>query len=258
MSPVRTRSQESLDKAAEEAEMLEAAEAQAHAEAEIGHRLPREVLNLTKRFKLQQQSLDTMQGNLSQLTDLVQQITLAMKPPPHPPQTEEHHDENRVPFSMPSQPQKHLSPIYEGETPQSAPSPSEPQFSMPHNSTSMPLVKHPHPSQVPHPKFTPPPPKPTLSQPLHNTSTYPMTIVPITTHIHSNTNLQTHPQAYQPLPQPPTAWPFLPQYPFPQNNYPYPYYPPTNFPNAQYPPYPYNNQIYPPQPMCSPQFTYTS
>jgi hypothetical protein len=76
-----------LDKAAEEAEMLEAAEAQARAEVEIGHRLPRDVLHLTKRFELQQQSLDAMQGNLSQLTDLVQQIALAMKPPPHPPQT---------------------------------------------------------------------------------------------------------------------------------------------------------------------------
>jgi hypothetical protein len=65
MSPVRTRSQESLDKAAEEAEMLEAAETQARAEEEIGHRLPREVLNLSKRFELQQQSMDTMQGNLS-------------------------------------------------------------------------------------------------------------------------------------------------------------------------------------------------
>jgi hypothetical protein len=52
MSPVRTRSQESLDKVAEEAEMLEAAEAQARAEEEIGHRLSREVLNLTKRFEL--------------------------------------------------------------------------------------------------------------------------------------------------------------------------------------------------------------
>jgi hypothetical protein len=60
-----------LEKATEEAEMLEAAEAQTRAEAEIGHRLPREVLNLKKRFQLQQQSLDTMQGNLSQLTDLV-------------------------------------------------------------------------------------------------------------------------------------------------------------------------------------------
>jgi hypothetical protein len=53
MSPVRTHSHESLDKAAEEAEMLEAAEAQVRAEEEIGHRLPREVLNLLKRFELQ-------------------------------------------------------------------------------------------------------------------------------------------------------------------------------------------------------------
>jgi hypothetical protein len=129
MSLVRMRSQEALDKSAEEAEMLEAAEAQARAEEEIGHRLPREVLNLIKRFELQQHSLDTMQGNLLQLTDMVAQIALALKPPP-PPQSEgEHQDENIVAFTTPH-PQKYLSPIYKGETPPSAPSPSDSQSTM--------------------------------------------------------------------------------------------------------------------------------
>jgi hypothetical protein len=122
----------------------------------------------------------------------------------------------------------------------------------------MPLVTHPHPSEVPHPKFTPPPPKTSFSQPMPNTSTSPMPTVPNTTHIHSNTNPQTHPQAYQPIPQQQMVWPFQPQYPYPQQNYPSPNYPPTNFPTAQYPPYSYNTQSYTSQPLCAPQFTYTS
>jgi hypothetical protein len=49
MSPVRTRSQEALDQAAEESRDLEIAHALAEEEAEIGRRLPSEVLNINKK-----------------------------------------------------------------------------------------------------------------------------------------------------------------------------------------------------------------
>jgi hypothetical protein len=74
MSPVRTRSQEALDQAAEEEELLQQQREKEREEEEIRHRLPREVLELSKRFKLQQQSIDIMQGNLSTLTEMVAQI----------------------------------------------------------------------------------------------------------------------------------------------------------------------------------------
>jgi hypothetical protein len=53
MSPVRTRSQEALDQAAEEARDLEMAQALAEEEAEIGRRLPREVININKKLERQ-------------------------------------------------------------------------------------------------------------------------------------------------------------------------------------------------------------
>jgi hypothetical protein len=78
MGTVRTRSQEALDKAAEEAGQAEREKEQALAEEEIGHHLPREVLNLVKKFDLQQQSIDSFQGNLASLTEMVAQIGLAV------------------------------------------------------------------------------------------------------------------------------------------------------------------------------------
>jgi peptidoglycan hydrolase CwlO-like protein len=75
MSPVRTRSQEALAQAAEEAELLATAQAQARAEDEIQGRLPWEVLNINKRLDRQQQSVDEIQGNISKLTDMVSQLS---------------------------------------------------------------------------------------------------------------------------------------------------------------------------------------
>jgi peptidoglycan hydrolase CwlO-like protein len=63
-----------LAQAAEEAELLVAAQAQAQAEDEIQGRLPREVLNINKRLDHQQQSVDELQGNISKLTDMVSQL----------------------------------------------------------------------------------------------------------------------------------------------------------------------------------------
>jgi hypothetical protein len=76
MSTVRTRSHEALNKAAEEAKMLEAAEAQA--QEELGHRLSWEVLNLNRKFEPQQQVVDLSQLSLSKLTDMVEQIGVAV------------------------------------------------------------------------------------------------------------------------------------------------------------------------------------
>jgi hypothetical protein len=71
MSINKTRSQDRLDRAAEEAAILEAAQAQARAEEEIGARLPREVLNINRRLDLHQASVDKISGDLSLLTDMV-------------------------------------------------------------------------------------------------------------------------------------------------------------------------------------------
>ena len=74
--PVRTRSQEALDRAAEEAELLEAAEEQARAEEAISQRLPREVLNITKHLQQQQLSVDELHGNINNLTEMVAQLVM--------------------------------------------------------------------------------------------------------------------------------------------------------------------------------------
>jgi hypothetical protein len=71
MNHQRTRSQEKMAAAAEEEELLAAAQRQAEEEAEIEGRLPREVLNLSRRFDQQQLSIDVLQGNLSKLSDMV-------------------------------------------------------------------------------------------------------------------------------------------------------------------------------------------
>jgi hypothetical protein len=72
MSIIKTRSQDHLDRAAEEASILEAAQAQARAEEEIGARLPCEVLNINRRLDLHQALVDKISGDLSLLTDMVQ------------------------------------------------------------------------------------------------------------------------------------------------------------------------------------------
>jgi hypothetical protein len=117
MSPVCTRSQEALAQAAEEAELLVAAQAQARAEDEIQGRLPREVLNINKRIDCQQQSVDELQGNISKLTDMVSQLGKSWN------STESSRsghgtvpDTHSVGFSTPTH-NTHLSPILEGDTP---------------------------------------------------------------------------------------------------------------------------------------------
>jgi hypothetical protein len=80
MSPVRTRSQEALAQAAEDAKILAAAQAQALEEEAIGSRLPREVLNLSKAMAFQQQSVDDLKGNISKLTDMVAQLRFSIHP----------------------------------------------------------------------------------------------------------------------------------------------------------------------------------
>jgi hypothetical protein len=83
MSIIKTRSQERLDRAAEEAALLEAAQAQARAEEEISARLPREVLNINRCLDLHQASVDQIYGDLSSLTDMVRQfgVSLGKRPP---------------------------------------------------------------------------------------------------------------------------------------------------------------------------------
>ena len=55
-SIIRTRSQEHMDRDAEEAALLQAAKEQSRAEEEIKERLPREVLNINCRLDEQQAS----------------------------------------------------------------------------------------------------------------------------------------------------------------------------------------------------------
>jgi hypothetical protein len=86
MSHRRTRSQEKLAAAAEEAELLSAAQAQAEEESLIGSRLPREVLNLSRRLEHHQHTVDEIQGNLAHRTEMVAQIVVAVaKPLPETP-----------------------------------------------------------------------------------------------------------------------------------------------------------------------------
>jgi hypothetical protein len=78
---------ERLEQQQEEAALLAAAQEQARAEEEIGGRLPRDVLNINKRLDLQQQSMEKMQADMSNLVAMVAQIgtSLGKQPAAAPP-----------------------------------------------------------------------------------------------------------------------------------------------------------------------------
>jgi hypothetical protein len=117
MSPVRTRSQEALDQATEEARDLEMAQALVE-EAEIGRHLPREVININKKLERQQQSVDLLQGNISTLTDMVAQLGLSLNSLGSARSRGTMvHEPGGVEFSTPPHHHTVLSPILEGQTP---------------------------------------------------------------------------------------------------------------------------------------------
>jgi hypothetical protein len=84
MSIIHMRSQDRLEKEAEEASLFAAAQAQAEAEEQIQGRLPREVLNILRRLDLQQSSVDTINININKLTEMVANITVSRPPQPSP------------------------------------------------------------------------------------------------------------------------------------------------------------------------------
>jgi hypothetical protein len=123
MSLVRTRSQEALDQAAEEEELLQQQREKELEEEEIRHRLPREVIKLSKRFELQQKSIDLMQGNLSTLTEMVAQIGRALNASSvhQPTPVSDGFQGGCLPFSTPPHRPPVLSPIAQVETPLAIP-----------------------------------------------------------------------------------------------------------------------------------------
>ncbi|KAK1649380.1 hypothetical protein QYE76_067185 [Lolium multiflorum] len=74
-SIIRTKSMERLEQQQEEVTLLAAAQEQARAEEEISGRLPREVLTINRRLDMQQQSMDKMQMDMSNLVAMVTQIS---------------------------------------------------------------------------------------------------------------------------------------------------------------------------------------
>ena len=250
MPPRRTRSQDKMAEQEEESAPLAAAQAQAEAEEELRANLPQEVLHISRRPDLQQATIDTINGNISKLTEMVQRLSLSMNRPPTPnPNGSTLSEENTTAFQTPPQPHHTLSPIVEGNTPTTE---------MSQNTTFLNPAR-----QIP---FSQAPPAATSHQQ--------------TPHVHQHTNPSTHPhmdtpssnqfQSHQIYP-PPTQNPTI--YPPPHQNYSYspplPPFPPQQQPNyanpyhyTMPPPVPYYPNVsgyyhYPPQNSPLPQYTYT-
>ena len=187
MLPVRTRSQDALDKAAEEAAILQTAQDQARAEEEIGHRLPREGLNISRRLEQQQQSVDDLNGTISNLTDMVTQLGLTIQRSGTAQSSTAQVQENqRYEFATPASSHHQLSPIVEGATP---------------NSTPIIPPVNPHPSQLPQPRFNLSPiqfSNVPNSQPFSSPHTTNCPTSQPKTQFHSETNPLTHRHMYQP------------------------------------------------------------
>ena len=117
-SIIRTRSQERLEQAAEDAAILAAAQEQVATEEEIQGRLPREVLSIQGRLDLQQSSVDLLQDNIDKLTAMVAQLGNSnghpqeQRPPPQ-----------AMAATTPPHYHPNLSPIPEGVTPSSSATP---------------------------------------------------------------------------------------------------------------------------------------
>jgi hypothetical protein len=103
--------------AAEEAELLTAAQAQAEEEAATSGRLPREVLNIQHRLETQQSSVNAIQGDISKLTEMVAQIGLSINTShTSTPTNSTITDTSSPPFVTPPPPTHHLSPIPEANS----------------------------------------------------------------------------------------------------------------------------------------------
>jgi hypothetical protein len=236
MSHRRTRSQDRMATAAEEADLLAAAQAQAAEEEAISGRLPREVLNIHRRLATQQSSVDAIQGDISKLTDMVAQIGLVVnRSQVGTPNNPTASDTGAPPFTTPPPPPQHLSPIPEANS--YNPTPQSRQLSQPASVQFGNLT----PDQLPHPSFPPSSQSPQI-----------FSAPPITGHVRpsSSTNHNQFQQTTSPASQPQNYNPFPANQPNP-NQFQYHQHPVTNFPNTtalstqpQYP-HPY------------PQFTYS-
>jgi hypothetical protein len=138
--------------AAEEEALLAAAQAQAEEEEAISTRLPREVLNINRRLEQQQTLVDSIQGNIAKLTEMVTQLGVNLQraheqSPSESTVTESgnHH------FHTPPPPPPHLSPITKKPTPP----PSHNPPNRPQQPTQAVHFGQLTPNQLPHPQFPP-------------------------------------------------------------------------------------------------------
>lgn len=287
MAPIRTRSQEAIAQAAEEAALLEAAQLQAREEEAIQDRLPREVLNLGRRLELQQQSVESLQGDISKLTTMVAQIGLSLN---RSAGAADPSGSNQSGLSFNTPPHHHaqLSPIMEGATPLSAPSANSVSANSVPKTSALPVTTReqmqvtqgthqnlgqqfqtqpgPYTQQSSSFPMSNPPQTslPALSNPSH---TLPMAQIPPSsqsTNFHQHTSPYHQPQLYQQqpfntstyFPSPttiPSNIPNGPQwgYPIPQTPLPLYSYTPTQpnlHPHWQQYNQPIPNQTYPPPP----------
>jgi hypothetical protein len=232
--------------------LLAAAQAQADEEAEIERRLPREVLNITKRLDRQQQSVDDLHGNISKLTDMVAQLGLSMRSSGSEPQ------QVRSEFHTPPHLPTHLSPIIEGGTPVMTPEAATYHNRQQIHYSTPPPETQPHPTQIPQPSFihTAHTSQPYANPPPFPTQTAPNQIsLPHSSHIHHTTNPATHPHQYHP------NFNTFPSHPMQYNTQYQPQYQ-GSFYRDQWqpiymPPYPPPNYQYSQPQQFQPQYTYT-
>jgi hypothetical protein len=192
MSIIRTRSQDRLEKEAEEAALLAAAQAQAEAEEQIQGHLPREVLNIQRRLDLQQTSVDTINININKLTEMVANIAVSRPPQPSPPPDAPPRSGSTAQTQTPPHYHPTLSPIMEVSTPAST---------TPH-ATARPLqFGNLSPRHLHHSDF------PSTSLPQQPTKPPPLPSLPPPHHIQQYTNPSTHPQYYNPPPSEPIPVP---------------------------------------------------
>jgi hypothetical protein len=250
MSIIRTRSQDRLEKEAEEAALLAAAQAQAEAEEQIQGHLPREVLNIQRRLDLQQSSVDTINININKLTEMVANIAVSRPPQPSSPPDAPPRSGSTAQTQTPPHYHPTLSPIMEVSTAAST---------TPHATVRPLQFGNLSPRHLHHSDF------PSTSLPQQPTKPPPLPSLPPPHHIQHYTNPSTHPQYYNSPPPNPSQYPptqlqnFSPYYP-PQNQYPIPSSTfPSGFNAPQFPYYTPHQQTYAPtQPTLPPYQQYSS
>jgi hypothetical protein len=116
MLPIHTRSQEALHQAAEEARDLEMAQHSWKKRRSVV--VSREVFNINEKLERQQQSVDSLQGNISKLTDMVAQLGLSLNSIGYARSRGNMvHEPGGAEFTTPPHHHIVLNPILEGQTP---------------------------------------------------------------------------------------------------------------------------------------------